>query len=374
MFRINLSKKRGESSEETRKHTPLKGNSKFQIPNSKLIGIVGMGRTGSMFFQELKDSFEVFGISKKEDIELIKEGKVWIKKNGKEEVLKGNFLFDSEFDHSFDFLFFTVKNPVGPAISFYFKRIKEKKIKIPAVFLSQNGIEAAEEALSVLKEIFGEKSKEIPVFRISLFNPVDREEKNGRIFISYSLPVKMAIAQISGPKIDISQIFERKNFKVFFIDPKNAKNMEYSKLLLNLIGIPSATHGLSIKEGFSKKEIFKEEILALREYKRVVKLSGGKFLNFPGYPVKFLSFLISLPISFLLPFREILAEKIEEGRRGKKKDLDEIDYYNGAVLKMAKALSAFKAPLSGAKKLKVKVPINSKILERAKRLASLMSR
>jgi len=333
-----------------------------------------MGRSGSMFFQELKDSFEVVGISKKEDIELIKEGKIWIERNGKEEVLKGNFLSDEEFNHSFDFLFFTVKNPVGPAVSFYFKKIKEKNLKIPAIFLSQNGIEAGEETISVLKNIFGEESKEIPVFRISLFNPVDREVKNGKILISYSLPVKMAIVQIFGPKIDFFEIFKGKNFKIFLVDPKNSKNMEYSKLLLNLIGMPSATHGLSIKEGFSKKEIFKEEILALREYKRVVKLSGGKFLNFPDYPVKILSFLISLPIPLLLPFREILAKKIEKGRAGKKKDLDEIDYYNGAVLKMAKALSAFKAPLSGAKNLKVEVPTNSKILERVGRLASLKPR
>jgi hypothetical protein len=354
MFRINLSKKRGESSEETREHSSIKGNSKFQIPNSKRVGIVGMGKTGSMFFQELKGLFAIFGISKREDIEIIKKGIIWIKKNGKEEVLKGNFLSEDEFNYSFDFLFFTVKNPVGPAISFYFKKIKEKNLKIPAIFLSQNGIEAGEEAISVLKNIFGEKAKEIPVFRISLFNPVDREEKNGKILISYSLPLKMAIAQILGPKIDVSQIFKSKNFKVFFIDPKNAKNMEYSKLFLNLIGMPSATYGLSIKDGFSKKEIFKEEILALREYKKVVKLSGGKFLNFPGYPIKFFSFLISLPISILSPFREILAEKIEIGRAGKKKDLDEIDYYNGAVLKIAK-------------KLKVKVPINSKILERVKK-------
>jgi len=130
--------------------------------------------------------------------------------------------------------------------------------------------------------------------------------------------------------------------------------MEYSKLFLNLIGMPSATYGFSIKEGFLKKEIFKEEILALREYKKVVKLSGGKFLNFPGYPVEILSFLISLPIFLLVFLRNILVEKIEKGRAGKKKDLDEIDYYNGAVLKMAN-------------KLKVEVPINSKILERVKK-------
>jgi hypothetical protein len=341
MFRINLSKKRRESSQETREHSPIK------------IGIVGMGRTGSMFFQELKDFFEVFGISKREDIELIKEGKIWIKRNGKEEVLKGNFISDSEFNHSFDFLFFTVKNPVGPAISFYFKRIKEKNLKIPTIFLSQNGIEAGEEAISVLKEIFGKEAEGIPVFRISLFNPVDREVKNEKILISYLLPVKMAIAQISGFEIDVSQVFKGENFKVFLVDQKNAKNMEFSKLFLNLIGMPSATYGLSIKEGFSKKEIFKEEILALREYKRAVRLSGGKFLNFPGYPIKFLSFLISFPIFLLSLFREILADKVESKRVGKKKDLDEIDYYNGAVLKLAK-------------KLKVQVTTNLKILERVK--------
>jgi hypothetical protein len=129
---------------------------------------------------------------------------------------------------------------------------------------------------------------------------VDREVKNGRILISYSLPVKMAIAQISGSKIDISQVFKGKNFKVFFVDQKNAKNMEYSKLFLNLIGMPSATYGFSIREGFSKKEIFKEEILALREYKKVVNLSGGKFLNFPLSSK--VSFIFDFfPISFLSP-------------------------------------------------------------------------
>jgi len=88
-----------------------------------------MGRTGSMFFQELKDSFEVFGISKKEDIGLIKEGKVWIKKNSKEEVLKGNFLSDNEFNHSFDFLFFTVKKPSSSCSVFLFTQNKREKFK-----------------------------------------------------------------------------------------------------------------------------------------------------------------------------------------------------------------------------------------------------
>jgi hypothetical protein len=351
MFGIYFSKKRRESSQETREYTFVERNFKYTLPNSKRIGVVGMGRTGSLFFQELKGFFEVFGISKREEIETIKKGMVWIKKGGKEEVLSGNFLSDEEFNHSFDYLFLTVKNPVRPALSFYLKKIKDKNLKIPAIFLSQNGIEAGDEAISVLKEIFGEKAKEIPVLRISLFNPVDKEIKSGKILISYSLPVKLAIAQIFGPNFNILNIFRGENFKVFFVDQKNAKNMEYSKLFLNLIGIPCATYGFSIKDGFSRKEIFKEEILALREYKKVVKLSRGKFLNFPGYPIKIFSFFISLPIFLLYQFRKVLAEIIERERIGKKKDLDEIGYYNGAVVKMAE-------------KLKITVPVNSKILEK----------
>jgi hypothetical protein len=358
MFRINLPKKRRESSAKARKHSFIK-NSKLKTQNLKIkrIGVIGIGgRTGTMFTFELKNSVEVLGIGRKEEIELIKKRKLFVKRNGNEFLFERETISDSEFLRALplDALFLTVKNPIRTAVSYYYQKIKEENFTPPALFLSQNGIEVGEEAISVLKEIFGEGAKEIPVFRISLFNPVNKEVENEKISISYSLPIKIAIAQIFGLKINVSQIFKGKNFEVFFVEQKNAKNMEYSKLFLNLIGIPSATYGFSIKDGFLRKEIFKEEILALREYKRVVKLSGGKFLNFPGYPVKFLSFLISLPISFLIPFREILARKIEKERAEKKKDLDEIDYYNGAVFKMAK-------------KLKVEVPINSKILERVKK-------
>lgn len=307
-----------------------------------------------MFFQELKDFFEVWGISKKEDIEAIERGNVFIKKDGKEYNLKGNFIVAETFSHSFDFLFFTVPNPVRDVIYFYFKKIKEKNFNIPAIFLSQNGVEAGEETILVLKEIFGEKCSEIPVFRISLFNAIDKfRSEDGKIFFTYFLPIKMAISQISGPTLDVSFIFNAQNFKTFFINSRDAKNMEYSKLFLNLIGMACAVRGLSLREGFLKEDIFKEEILALREYAKVVKRLGGKFLNFPGYPVRFFSLLIFLPFQFLYALRYVFIKKIDRLRIGKKKDLGEIDYYNGAVLRMAQ-------------KLKMETPMNLKILEGAR--------
>lgn len=324
----------------------------------KKIAVIGIGgRTGTMFAFELKNVADVFGVAKKREFDLIKNKKIFIKRNGKEEVFEGKLIEEKEFpkEKNFDFLFLTVKNPIAPALKFYYQKIKEKNLRPPTLFLSQNGIEAGDEAIFVLKEIFGEKPKEISVFRISLFNPVDKKVFNGKNLIIYSLPIKMALAKISGDENEkeIANFLKSAGFEVFLIPKKDAKNMEYSKLFLNLIGMASATRELSPKEGFSKKEVFKEEVEAIKEYKRVVKAAGGKFLNFKNYPVRIFSFLFSLPISLLLPFRKIFGNLIEKGRKGKKKDLDEIEYYNGAVVKLGK-------------KFKIKTPVNEKILKRVK--------
>lgn len=305
---------------------------------------------------ELSRANVVIGIGKKEEIDLIQQKKLFIKKNGEQRIFRCEMLEPSEFpnEKKFDFLFVTTKNPVGPVVKYYYQKIKEKKIKPPPLFLSQNGIEAGEEAILSLKEIFGKNFEKIPVFRISLFNPVDQVIEREKKFIIYSLPLRLAIAKISGPEIDISSIFDQKNFEIFLVSQENAKNMEYSKLFLNLIGMSSATYGLSIKEGFLKKEVFREEIAVLREFKKIASLQKIKFLNFPHYPIKFLSFLISLPYFLLFSFRKILANLIEKGRIKKRKDLDEIDYYNGAIVKIAK-------------KLNIEAPVNSKVLERIKK-------
>jgi ketopantoate reductase len=325
-----------------------------------MIGVIGIGgRTGTMFAFELKNSGKVFGIGRKEEIELIKEKKLFVKRGEKEFLFRGETIGDFEFPKgiSFDILFLTVKNPVGPVVSYYYQKIKEENLKPPALFLSQNGIEAPKEAIFALKKIFGKEAEEIPVFRISLFNPIDKKISNGKNYIVYSLPIRFAIAKVSGEKEtkEILEIFkENKDLEVFPFPQKEMNNMQYSKLFLNLIGMASATHGFSIRDGFLKKEIFKEEVEALREYKRIVFLKKGNFLNFPHYPVKVFSFLISLPISFLYPFRNLLAKLLEKGRIGKLKDLDEIDYYNGGVVKMAKELG-------------IEAPINFEILKRAKK-------
>jgi len=325
----------------------------------KKIGIIGIGgRTGTMFAFELKGKGEVFGIGREREISLIREKKLFIERGRGWECFEGNLIEEKEFPKniSFDFLFLTTKNPVGETIKFYFQKIQKEKSKIPVLFLSQNGIEAGEEAVLALKEVFGE-TDQVPVFRISLFNPIEKKTSEGKEIVSYSLPVKMAIGKISGEveEKEIQEIFEGTNFQIFWVPQKETKNMEYSKLFLNLIGMASATYGLSIAEGFSKKEVFKEEFLALREYIKTVKKKGGRFLNFPRYPVKFLSLFFSLPWFLVFPFRKILARLVEKERRKKPKDLDEIEFYNGAVVKLGREIG-------------LENKINEKILQRGKEI------
>lgn len=324
------------------------------------IGVVGAGgRTGSMFAFELKKvGFDVFGIAKKEEKELIDLKKVFVKRNESLELFEVQTIADFEFPKETpEILFFAVKNPVRQVIEFYFKKIKEKNLKPPAIFLSQNGMEAFEETVSILREIFGKESENIDILRIILFNAIDRKVFQEKIEIFYTLPIKIALAKPAG-KEEIGKflkIFQNKNFKILRVE-KNFKNIECSKLFLNLMGMSSASYGLSIKEGFFQKKIFEEEILAQKEYIKVIKIAKLKFLNFPGYPIKLLAFFIEkLPVSFLFFFRKLLGFFLIKGRGGKEKELEEIDYYNGAVVRLAE-------------KLGFEAKVHRTILERGKNL------
>lgn len=323
----------------------------------KKILIVGVaGKIGSMFAFELKNYAEILGIDLKEKIEEIKEGKILIKRSKEKTTLFQNkILFKDSFDENFspDFIFLCTKNPVREVVKYYYQKF-QNKTEIPALILPQNGISVIEEAKEELEKIFAKKTEKIRIIRVCLFNPVSSKTLNEKIIHNYSLPIRLAFGVASGPQKteDIKEIFQNSNIETTEVLFSEIKNMEYSKLFLNLIGMASAVRGLTIKEGFQKKEILKEEIGALKEYVKVVKMSGGKFLNFPHYPVKFFAFFVDLLPSFIfLIFRKFFEAIIQEKRGDKPKEIDEIKYYNGAVVELGNKKNFF-------------TPINKDILKR----------
>ena len=321
------------------------------------IVIIGIGgRTGTMFAYELENFASVLGVGRETDVGTIRQKKLFVQKKDKEpELFNVKVVKDSDFSQGInpDIIFLATKNPVSSVIKYYFERFKGKKI--PILFLSQNGIEALEDSKEALEEIFGEKAKDIKIIRAVLFNPIDKKKERDNTYIKYSLPIRLAVlkAQGEGDIKDLVEIFKKASIEVKEFSQKEAKNLEFSKLFLNLIGMASASRGLSIKDGFKDKEIFKEEVGSLKEYIRVVKVAGGRFLNFPHYQVGVLSIVLSLiPTIFLLPFRTFLAEVVSKERGEKPKVLDEINYYNGAVVSLGE-------------KIGIKTPVNKRVYERA---------
>lgn len=324
--------------------------------NKIKIVIIGIGgRTGTMFAHELESFANVLGVAKEAGTEITRQKKLFVqKKDKKPELFNVKVIKDTDFSQEInpDIIFLATKNPVSPVVKYYFEKFKGKKV--PVLFLSQNGIEALEDSKKALEEIFREQASKVKIIRCVLFNPIDQRKENNNTYIKYSLPIRLAISEAQG-QTDIKEfikVLRKAGFKVKEFPQKHAKNLEFSKLFLNLTGMASASHNLSIKDGFKNKEIFKEELRALKEYIKVVKKSNSKFLNFSNYPVKLLSVLFSLiPEFVLVVFRNVLANIISRGRAGKLKDLDEIDYYNGAVVKLGK-------------KTGVKAPVNEKVYKR----------
>jgi len=332
-------------------------HSSMKKPRIAVIGVGG--QTGTMFAFELGKAANILGIGK--EIELICKKKLFIQsKDTSSELFKGKVVAVDHFNlKEFfpDIIFLTVKNPIGEAAKFYYQKIKEynqSNKMFPTLVLSQNGISAGEDAVAVLEQVFGQDYEKIQVIRLALFNPINQKRVGDKTYISYSLPIRFAFGKFSGPGNlqDIIAIFRETKFKAEEFPRKKVKDMEFSKLFLNLIGMAAATHGLSINDGFKKTEIFKEEVAALKEYIKVVKSSGGDFLNFSIYQVKLITDLIeSFPIEFVLPFRNRIIALMSRGREGKAKDLTQIKYYNGAVIDLGR-------------KAGIKTPVNKKILER----------
>jgi len=337
--------------------------------------VVGVGgRTGTMFAYELQNTVDVVGVARREEALLIKEKRLYIEKNGTERNLfQGKVIIEDEFSGKElpDIIFFATKNPVGLTVKSYYQKIsdflKDKEEKLPALVLSQNGIAAGKEALAALKEVFGKRGEEIQIIRVSLLNPIEKkiiednlEESSKKalsnVCISYFLPIRLAFGVFSGSKDTqkIENIFKEAHIEAQKVSPENVRNMEFSKLFSNLLGVVSAIEGLSIKDGFEKKNIFKEEINVLREYIKVVKASGGRFINLPHTPIAFLATLIEkTPLPILEAARSKIGVLISKGRGGKPKgNLDEIDYYIGAIVELGRTL-------------KIDVPFSEKVLKRA---------
>ena len=326
---------------------------------TKRIAVVGAGgRTGTLFAHELRNSAEIVGVARRAQAEDINEGRILVERQGSiPERLACDVMEDDAFTGEIapDFLFLATKNPVAPLVRYYYERVQQENP--PDLILSQNGVVAADEARTELESIFGARAGMIRILRVSLFNPVSVKTAGDKTVIAYFAPVRLAFGVASGPDEtqDLYELFLGAGIKAEAVASRDVKNMEFSKLFTNLLGVPSSAHGLTIQEGFADRVVFEEEIMALREYAQVVKRSGGRFLNLCHFPTGLYAALLGMvPLPILSLFRKQISMVITKGRGSKEKgNIDEIDYYSGAVVSMGERLG-------------VETPVNRKTCQRMK--------
>lgn len=329
----------------------------------KTIYIIGIGgRTGALFGRELSKAAKIIGVGLAREVEAINQGRIKIKRglNLPEKFLPAA-IFAGDFAAEFkknppDFVWLAVSNPVKEAAEFYYQNFAGQD-KLPALILSQNGLSAISDARAGLCAALGQKAAAVEIIRVLMINGVDLVVQDGASIISYKLPVKLgfgstAVSDSLAVK-ELALIFKSAGFKCQKFKEKEIPAMENSKLFTNLIGMAAAVEGMDVAAGWRNKEIFKKEIAGLKEFVLAVNKSGVGFVNnFCGYPIKFLAQIALRPVWQLLPLRGILAGMVARGRH-RAKNLNEIDYYNGEVVRLGK-------------KIGMATPANEEILNKAK--------
>jgi len=317
----------------------------------KIIYIIGArGRTGAMFGHELRHAARVVAIDRGADFGAAIQ-KDWP-----------------------DFIWMATRNPVAEAVKFYYRFFSGKE-KVPALILSQNGLSAVNDARIALKEAIGQApstgsgqalstgsgqapstssgqgADKVRIIRVSLCNQVEVDNSKD-LKVKYKLPVRLGFGAINGQSDDIGQIFADAGFVAQKFSGRGVADMEYSKLMSNLIGMAAAASGLSVGEGYRDKKIFCQEIEMLKEFSAIAKKQGVKFVRLGNYPMGFVALVITLPLRVIMPFRGLIAAILVKKRDNKPKDLSEIDYYNGDVVKLGK-------------KLGIPTPVNEAVMAKA---------
>lgn len=358
---------------------------------TRTIYVVGAGgRTGMLFCRELQNAARMTGVAFPAEIENIKSGKAKIAR-GKNppEIFTAELVPPEDFSFAAaknppDFLWLATRNPVDKITAFYYRHFANQQ-NFPALVLSQNGLSAVADAKKGLQEALGQDADKVAIVRMSLINGVDlNADRDGTLTVGYKLPIKLGFGRCEFAKVSpmqtyigdtyasssaslgLGEIFEKAGVKAREFRGKEVLAMENAKLFLNLIGMAAATaqgsgeptaavENTDVGAGWRDKEIFKKEIAMLREFVLAANAVRGGFAGkLGGYPVKLLARLALLPVCLLAPWRGILAGAIAKGRN-RPKDLSEIDYYNGEVVRLGK-------------KANVPTPVNEEIIAKARAL------
>ncbi|MBI2338562.1 hypothetical protein HYU95_05260 [Candidatus Daviesbacteria bacterium] len=228
-----------------------------------------------------------------------------------------------------------------------FKEIVEGVKKPTTLILSQNGVGVVEAAEKILE---GTAAAPLTLIRASLFTNVGRDQVGNVIYNAEKKRIALAAVgrrkvteedrtksdkngeskdrkkkiseEIKVEREEISRedkvnllkvrdMFEQAGYEVIICD--DFHSMEYTKLLVNLLGSTSTVTGLAPSKAFSDPEVIFWELRGLRDRLKIFKAAGIE-VDSRLWNVRALEMAAKLPVSLLRAAKDLIARKIASER------------------------------------------------------------
>lgn len=205
-------------------------------------------------------------------------------------------------------LILATQNPIDNVIN----KISQLVHDGTTIVLPQNGVDVVGKALTA----FDATGKNIHLVRASLMTTV-AQDNSGKLAYSKKRKPRIAFAQVTpgNEVIAVEQLFQSAGFDTMVCHDYIA--MEWTKLLTNTIGSTAVVTGLSVRDTFKDKELFKKELRGLKDRLMILQAAGIRLADLPGVPIEMFKLIQKVPIEVLLlltPLRNQFAEYIAKQR------------------------------------------------------------
>lgn len=169
----------------------------------------------------------------------------------------------------------------------------------------------------------------------------------------------IVLEKLSGVGVAMGHPLSEKVFEAFnqaFLKCRlypHAGSMKWSKMLTNLVSnASSAILNMTPKQVLSDKNLYKIEIMMIRECLAVMKAMKLEVVDVPNVPVRALVFATGLPLWLSKP----MVSRVAGGKRGNKMPSFHIDLYSGREKSEVEYLNG--AVVREGKKLGIPTPVN----------------
>lgn len=303
------------------------------------IAVVGAGAIGALVAGYLKlQGEDVVLVGRKPSIEKIKDKGVIIKGIRGEFEIK-DIKIDFKIPYPVDLVVLCVKTQdIREALHDNLEFIKKA-----VILTTQNGVEAD----SIVAE-FVDKDRilsSIVMFGSTYINP-------GEVVHNFEGEWIIGKREYLGKKVDLLEIKDLLGKSFNIVISNNMEGMKWLKLFLNANNCIPAILNMSMQECFSNLDICEVSIGIWQEGYGVIEKAGIKLESLPSFPLERLINLINMPreeskkifsnIMVNLSKEPLYGSILQSIRRGR---ASEIDYINGAIVRLGKKVS-YHTPLN----------------------------